>query len=113
MSPTEECSGLTSPALEDLLFSFNENCTQVSAVVEFTNPLDVLAAIAALDGQLYGDVAIRAEQAPQPLSMSPRAEFDAHLETGSGAYTSSTIDGGLVSSKTLNISLNLSLLPSR
>jgi hypothetical protein len=84
---------MTSPAFDAQASSQSQNHVHLSAVVEFTNPFDVPVAIAALDGQTYGGIAIRAERTPQHMSMSPRAEFDTHLEARVRAYSSNTYGG--------------------
>lgn len=102
MTPTEERSHTASPALGALTSSLSQNHLHVSAIVEFTNPLDVPVAISALDGQLYGDIAIRAERTSQRVSMSPRAEFDE-----AGLCVSQSTAGGLITIRPLNIALSL------
>lgn len=96
-TPTEERLHLTGPALDTQTSPQGQNYVHASAIVEFTNPLDVPVAMTALDGQLYGDVAIRAERTSQFVSMSPRVGFDAHFEAGLGVSNPSA--GGLLSIK--------------
>lgn len=91
--PTEESSQVTSPAFDTQAFSQSQNHVHASAVVEFTNPFDVPVAVAALDGQIYGDIAVCAERIPQHMSISPRAEFDTHLEAGVHVHNSGTYGG--------------------
>lgn len=67
----------------------------MGAVVEFTNPFEMSAALAALHGQVYGDIAIQAERVPGPTSAI--LEEDNTSADGGLSSDDSLVDGKLSS----------------
>lgn len=65
----------------------------MGAVVEFTNPFEMSAALAALHGQVYGDIAIQAERVPGPTSAT--LEEDNTSVDGGLSSDDSLVDGKL------------------